>query len=89
MAMAIGGERRPAWVQARHWQRLCESVGLNATQPRRRALDLCARALAKKIILSRSCEYRRVGAPPFQRDGAQQYTHRHQARGGGMNRAVE
>jgi len=48
MAMAIGGERRPNWVQARHWQRFCENVGLNATQLRRRAVDLCARALAKK-----------------------------------------
>jgi len=48
MAMAIGGERRPNWVQARHWQCFCENVGLNATQLRRRALDLCARALAKK-----------------------------------------
>jgi serine/threonine-protein kinase HipA len=44
MAMAIGGERRPAWVHARHWQRLCESVELNSTQLRRRALDLCAKA---------------------------------------------
>jgi serine/threonine-protein kinase HipA len=48
MAMAIGGEHRPEWVQAHHWQRFCESVGLNETQLRRRALDLCARALAKK-----------------------------------------
>ncbi len=48
MAMAIGGERRPGWVQARHWQRLCKSVGLNPAQLRRRALDLCAKALAKK-----------------------------------------
>ncbi len=30
MAMSIGSERRPEWVQARHWQRLCEAVGLNA-----------------------------------------------------------
>lgn len=45
MAMAIGGERRPAWVQARHWQRFCEDAGLNPTQLRRRALDLSARAL--------------------------------------------
>jgi serine/threonine-protein kinase HipA len=48
MAMAIGGERRPAWVQARHWQRFSESVGLNVVQLRRRALELCAKALAKK-----------------------------------------
>jgi serine/threonine-protein kinase HipA len=48
MAMAIGGEHRPEWVQAHHWQRFCESVGLNETQLRRRALDLCARALAKR-----------------------------------------
>ena len=48
MAMSIGGERRPAWVQARHWQRYCESVGLNPAQLRRRALDLHAKALAGK-----------------------------------------
>lgn len=48
MAMAIGGERRPGWVQARHWQRFCEEIGLNATQLRRRALDLGARALAAR-----------------------------------------
>lgn len=48
MAMAIGGERRPSWVQTRHWQNFCERIGLNATQLRRRALDLCTRALAKK-----------------------------------------
>jgi serine/threonine-protein kinase HipA len=48
MAMGIGGERRPDFVQARHWQRLCDDVGLNTTQLRRRALDLCARALAKQ-----------------------------------------
>jgi serine/threonine-protein kinase HipA len=48
MAMAIGGERRPAWVQARHWQRFCESTGLNPVQLRRRARDLCTKALAKR-----------------------------------------
>lgn len=47
MAMAIGGERRPAWVQARHWQRLCEAVQLNPTQLRRRALALCGKAVAE------------------------------------------
>lgn len=45
MAMAIGGERRPDWVMARHWQRFCDEAGLNPTQLRRRALDLAARAL--------------------------------------------
>ena len=44
MAMSIGNERRPEWVQMRHWQRLCEAVGLNATQLRRRALQLAATA---------------------------------------------
>ena len=46
MAMAIGRERRPDWVMARHWQRFCDDAGLNPTQLRRRALDLAARALA-------------------------------------------
>jgi serine/threonine-protein kinase HipA len=48
MAIAIGGEHRPAWIRPRHWQRVCESVGLNAVQLRRRAIELCARALARK-----------------------------------------
>jgi len=48
MAMKIGGERRPDFVQARHWQRFCEEIGLNAAQLRRRALELCAHALARK-----------------------------------------
>lgn len=43
-AMAIGGERRPDWVMARHWQRLCETVGLNPAQLRRRALALAESA---------------------------------------------
>jgi len=47
MAMSIGGERRPDWVMARHWQRFCEEAGLNPTQLRRRALDLAARAVAR------------------------------------------
>ncbi len=47
MAMAIGGERRPAWTQARHWQRLCDSVGLNITQLRKRANTHTERALLK------------------------------------------
>ncbi len=46
MAMAIGGERRPEWVNARHWQQLCATVGLNLSQLRRRALQLGAKALA-------------------------------------------
>lgn len=40
LAMAIGRERRPAWVQARHWQRFCDSNHLNVTQLRRGALEL-------------------------------------------------
>jgi len=47
MAMSIGGERRPDWVMARHWQRFCEEAGLNPTQLRRRALNLAARAVAR------------------------------------------
>jgi serine/threonine-protein kinase HipA len=74
MAMAIGGERRPGWVQARHWQNLCESVGLNPVQLRRRALDLCKRALAKKddIVaeLSVPAPLARYLASTLERNGA-------------------
>jgi len=52
MAMAIGGERRPAWVQARHWQRFAESVGLNPAQLRRRAKVLFERAMANTETVS-------------------------------------
>jgi serine/threonine-protein kinase HipA len=40
MAMAIGGERRPKWLMGRHWLRMCDAVGLNFTQLRRRAMTL-------------------------------------------------
>jgi serine/threonine-protein kinase HipA len=56
MAMAIGGERRPAWVHARHWQRLCEGVGLNAAQLRVRARDLCAKAMTLKDDVAAALE---------------------------------
>jgi serine/threonine-protein kinase HipA len=48
MAMRIGRERRPNFVHARHWQQFCDEIGLNPAQLRRRALDLCARARAKR-----------------------------------------
>jgi serine/threonine-protein kinase HipA len=47
MAMAIGGERRPARVQARHWQRFCEATRLNVTQLRRSALELSRAAIGE------------------------------------------
>lgn len=56
MAMAIGGERRPRWVTSRHWQRFCDSIGLNGTQLRRRALDLGARALTVHADLAQEME---------------------------------
>jgi len=56
MAMAIGGERRPDRVMARHWQRFCEEAGLNVTQLRRRALDLAERALALHAQTARVLE---------------------------------
>jgi serine/threonine-protein kinase HipA len=40
MAMAIGGEKRPDWVMARNWQRLCAAISINLAQLRRRALAL-------------------------------------------------
>ncbi len=46
MAMQIGGERRPNFVHARHWQRFCDEIGLNVAQMRRRDLYLGARARA-------------------------------------------
>ncbi|MBS0556781.1 MAG: type II toxin-antitoxin system HipA family toxin [Proteobacteria bacterium] len=72
MAMAIGGERRPEWVQARHWQRLCEAVGLNAAQLRRRALRLAATAESAHKELARDLELpqklrRSIGATLRQR----------------------
>ena len=45
MAMAIGGEHRPDRVMARHWQRLCETVGLNITQLRKHAIGLANRTI--------------------------------------------
>lgn len=47
MAMAIGGEHRPEWVMARHWQTLCEAAGLNLTQLRKRAIGLANRTIQR------------------------------------------
>lgn len=59
MAMVIGGERRPAWLQARHWQRFCEATGLNATQLRRRAVELGRAAIRESARILDELE-----APP-------------------------
>lgn len=50
MAMPIGGEYRPAWVQQRHWQGFAEETGINFALLRKRSL-----ALAKQV---------RDGMPP-------------------------
>lgn len=46
LAMDIGGEKRPAWVMARHWQRCCATANLNRAQFRRRATALAHSAVA-------------------------------------------
>jgi serine/threonine-protein kinase HipA len=40
MAMRIGGEDRPAWVRAKHWEQFADEVGVNATLLRRRAASM-------------------------------------------------
>lgn len=45
MAMAIGGEYRPAWVHQRHWQRFAEESGVNATLLHKRSMTLSQRVL--------------------------------------------
>lgn len=47
LAMAIGGERRPDGLMARHWRSLSDAAGLNFAQLRRRAIELSAAAVAK------------------------------------------
>lgn len=42
LAMAIGGEYRIAYVQARHWDRLADALGLPANTVRREVLALAA-----------------------------------------------
>ena len=44
MAMPIGGEYRPAWVQHRHWQRFAEESNINLALLSKRGL-----ALAKRV----------------------------------------
>lgn len=46
MAMAIGGEYRPEWVQQRHWQRFAAEAGINPTLLQKRSLALSKRVLA-------------------------------------------
>jgi serine/threonine-protein kinase HipA len=72
MAMSIGGERRPEWVQARHWQRFCETVGLNITQLRGRAQQLAATAASVHKEVAQSLDVpqklrRHIGATLRQR----------------------
>ncbi len=46
MAMAIGGEYRPQWVQQRHWQRFAAEVGVNPILLQKRSMALGKRVLA-------------------------------------------
>jgi serine/threonine-protein kinase HipA len=46
LAMAIGGEDRPAWIRSDHWRRFAEQAAINLTLLRRRALALAGRAVA-------------------------------------------
>ncbi|WML91948.1 HipA domain-containing protein [Thiothrix lacustris] len=45
MAMAIGGEYRPEWVQHRHWQRFADEAGINFSLLQKRSLILGKRVL--------------------------------------------
>lgn len=45
MAMAIGGEYRPEWVQHRHWQRFAAEASINFSLLQRRGLALGKRVL--------------------------------------------
>jgi serine/threonine-protein kinase HipA len=45
MAMRIGGEDRPEWVRATHWQQFANEVGVNAALLRRRAASLAGTLL--------------------------------------------
>ncbi|SKA91359.1 hypothetical protein SAMN02745130_03271 [Thiothrix eikelboomii] len=47
MAMPIGEEYRPAWVQQRHWQRFAEEAKINFALLRKRSL-----ALAKQVQIN-------------------------------------
>ncbi len=42
MAMKIGGENRPAWIQARHWDRLAEAIEVKASLVREYSREMAA-----------------------------------------------
>lgn len=46
MAMPIGGEYRPEWVQHRHWQRFANEIGVNPMLLQKRSIALSQRVLA-------------------------------------------
>lgn len=46
MAMAIGGEYRPEWVQHRHWQRFAAEASINFSLLQKRGLALAGKVLA-------------------------------------------
>ena len=48
--MKIGGENRPEWIMKRHWQRLCETLGVSEKILQREAKRL---AVAIKIEAKR------------------------------------
>jgi len=49
--MKIGGENRPEWIMKRHWQRLCETLGVSEKILQREAKRL---AVAIKIAKQKS-----------------------------------
>ncbi len=47
LAMKIGGENRPEWVMARHWERFAQEVNINYPVLKKRLLDFCLKMTGK------------------------------------------
>ncbi len=48
LAMKIGGENRPEWVMARHWERLATEVNISSAVLKKQLSDFCG-ALADRV----------------------------------------
>ncbi len=47
LAMKIGGENRPEWVMARHWERFAQEVKINYPVLKKRLLEFCLKMTGK------------------------------------------
>lgn len=63
MAMQLGGKYKFSEVEARHWDRFAQAVGLSVAQTRKRILGLCQRLPVVARSLQSSANHQFVENP--------------------------